>query len=53
MDAIRMEIEMVISIRIAIRDDFKISGEVTDLKTKIKEFKPFFNTDTNMKGLSA
>ena len=48
-----MEIELVISIRIAIRDDFKISGEVTDLKTKIKEYKPFFDTDTTINGLSA
>jgi len=42
MDAVRITVEVNAHIRINIRRDYKISGEVHDLKTDIKEFKTFF-----------
>ena len=52
MDAVRASVEVTASVRINIRPDYKITGKVKDLKTKILSFKTFFKTYSTQESLT-
>lgn len=53
MDAVYLQVEMVATMRMDIREDYKISGEVYDIVTTIKDFKTYFYSHTTKEGLDA
>lgn len=52
MDAVRASVEVTAKVRINIRPDYKITGKVKDLQTKILSFKTFFNTYSTKESLT-
>ena len=53
MDAVYLQVEMIASMLMDISDDYLITGEVTDIKTEIKDFKTYFYSNTTKEGLDA
>ena len=53
MDAVELLVEMVATMEMDIREDYKISGEVIDLVSTIKDFKTYFYSDKTQEGLDA
>ena len=53
MDAVELLIEMVATMRMDIREDYRISGEVSEIVTTIKDFKTYFYSHTTQKGVEA
>ena len=53
MDAVELLVEMVATMEMDIREDYKISGEVIDLVSTIKDFKTYFYSHTTQEGLDA
>ena len=53
MDVAVLTVEITASAQIDIRTDYKLTGEVMDLTTDIKEFEAYFHTTTTKEGLDA
>ena len=53
MDAVRITIDLEATIRMNIMPDFKITGKVHDLKTKMHDFKAFFWTYATKESLDS
>ena len=53
MDAVYMQVEVVVTMMLDISNDYLITGEVTGLDTEIKEFKTYFYSRTSKEQLNS
>lgn len=53
MDAVYIQVKYTALIHINIDENYKIIGNVQNIKTEVKEYVPYFYSRSNIKGLDA